>query len=125
MTRKYLEFNSVYSLAEHFDNLQKNLQFPQYRPSPKREEYESNKLWGVALDEYEEGKSKDREIKRKYNEDSGKIRNEFKENLLRHLGLTKHKKAQKLWEMAWDSGHSYGYAEVGMEAEKLSELLLD
>ena len=48
---------------------------------------------------------------------------EFMKDLLAHLGLTGHPKAEKLFSMAWNQGHASGYSEVAYYAEELAELL--
>ena len=47
----------------------------------------------------------------------------FKADVLAENGITDHPKADKLYEMAWERGHSSGIQEVAMYAEELSELL--
>ena len=47
----------------------------------------------------------------------------FKDDLLKHLDITGHPKAERLWEMAWEEGHSAGYEEVLSSAETLVDLL--
>jgi hypothetical protein len=47
----------------------------------------------------------------------------FKADLLRHLGIEGHPKAEKLYEIAWDEHHSSGLREVAYFAEALAELL--
>lgn len=48
---------------------------------------------------------------------------EFKADVLAELGISGHPKADKLYAMAWDRGHSEGYSAVFDRAEELSELI--
>lgn len=59
----------------------------------------------------------------KYYESKRELEKQFKVDLADELGLTGHPKFDKLFEIAWDRGHSDGYQEVYYEAEKLAELL--
>lgn len=59
----------------------------------------------------------------KYNENTMKLYQQFKDDLADELGLTNHPKWDKLFEIAWEEGHGDGYEDVYYYAEKLSELL--
>lgn len=50
---------------------------------------------------------------------------EFKNTVLTEIGIADHPKADKLWQMAWDNDHSYGYRAVEERAYELSELIKD
>jgi len=58
-----------------------------------------------------------------YNRESGEIYDTFKADVLAELGLTDHPKADKLFGMAWDHGHSSGYSDVLSWAEEFAELV--
>lgn len=49
---------------------------------------------------------------------------ELKERLLKETGLANHPKADRLWDLAWDRGHSAGFYEVEAEFRELATLLL-
>lgn len=46
------------------------------------------------------------------------------EALCQEYGVVNHPKAQKVWDMAWERGHSSGYDSVRSEFEELVELIL-
>lgn len=56
--------------------------------------------------------------------ENGQIYAQFKADVLAELGLTDHPKAEKLFGMAWDRGHSEGYASVLSVAEDYADLLV-
>ncbi len=82
--------------------------------------YKNKKPWPKYSDKSDRAKKMREEHKR---EDS-RIYNLFEKDSLEELGLTKHKKADLAFQLAWDRGHSYGYEEVFIELSNLSELLL-
>jgi hypothetical protein len=47
----------------------------------------------------------------------------FKSDLFDELGITQNPKAEKLWVIAWDMGHSSGYSEVFNYADMFVELI--
>jgi hypothetical protein len=51
------------------------------------------------------------------------LMNQFKKDLLDELGITGHPKADKLYDFAWEHGHSDGYASVYSWAEELVDLI--
>ena len=53
-----------------------------------------------------------------------KARKKFQNDLERLFNLTKHPKKDKLFEIAWDMGHAFGFMEVAQYYECLSELLM-
>lgn len=58
-----------------------------------------------------------------YKKEDSRLYWQFKNDLLKELGITDHPKAQRLFDIAWDKGHSMGYSEVYSEAEELADLL--
>ena len=48
---------------------------------------------------------------------------DFRRDLFRSLDIADHPKADKLYELAWEEGHSSGYEEVLNYAEDFVELL--
>lgn len=51
--------------------------------------------------------------------------NAFKKDVLEEYGLAGHPKADKVYALAWQEGHSAGLMEVAGWVQKLSELVLD
>lgn len=47
----------------------------------------------------------------------------LKARLAEETGLTKHPKLEKVWELAWDHGHSYGLADVELYFREYAELV--
>jgi hypothetical protein len=58
-----------------------------------------------------------------YNRDQKNVTDQFKADLLEELGITNHPKAELLFNMAWEEGHSEGYQSVFYYADMFSELL--
>ena len=58
-----------------------------------------------------------------YRAEDYRLRLLFKADLEKKFGLKFHPKRDRLFEIAWDDGHSCGYSEVYWTYEKLSELL--
>lgn len=83
------------------------LQFPTY------EYTKNNKL----------SKEEVREMRKKWREDEYRLKQVFKQDALEELGLSKHEKADKLFEMAWEEGHSNGLGEVWIYMEQFAELI--
>lgn len=57
--------------------------------------------------------------------EKNKAVDEFKNDLFIELGIENNQKKDKLFEIAWNWGHSYGYYEVKNVAEELVELIKD
>ena len=60
---------------------------------------------------------------RKWQIEDAKLGDQFKIDLLAVLGFDDHPKGATLFRLAWEYGHSSGYAEVLRYADELSELL--
>lgn len=73
---------------------------------------------------YPERKDPDHKAKRlAYNQDERKLRSIFQADVLDDLGLINHPKADLLWEMAWEHGHSDGLRAVYDWAHDLMRLI--
>ena len=64
-----------------------------------------------------------KERRRLYNEETQRLLEFFKQDLLKELELDGHPKANLLWNHAWDLGHASGLHEVLTYAEDLADLL--
>lgn len=119
-------FESVYDIASYFSDELDKLHFPKPPSKPQRSDFSNHASYGTALDDFENVSAKTyREQQLAYKESVSNINVRFKDAVLLFLGISKHQKAEKLWSMAWDRGHSSGYSEIAMEAESLAELLTD
>lgn len=58
-----------------------------------------------------------------YNKENARLFEEFKKDLFADLGIADNPKAEKLFSIAWDKGHSGGYSEVYNEALDLVDLI--
>lgn len=76
-----------------------------------------------AREHVEAEKQRSRDQTRKHRENEGAITAMVKRDLELQEGLGGHPKADKLWIIAWDRGHSSGYADVISVYEELAELL--
>lgn len=76
-----------------------------------------------ARDHVEAEKQRSRDQTRKYRENEGAMSALVKRDLEVQEGLVGHPKADMLWSIAWDRGHSLGYSDVISVYEELAELL--
>ena len=67
--------------------------------------------------------ARQQEAQRRYREEQAR-HEAFRQSLEHEYGLVGHPKAQKLWNLAWDRGHSQGYDFVKAVYDELSELVL-
>lgn len=72
-----------------------------------------------------ESRSKNPEAYKAYIEEDARVLTKFRADVLADLGLTNHPKANKLYDLAWERGHSSGYYEVYGNALDLATLLED
>ena len=98
-----MKFSNVYELANHFAAIRQEIPFPQ------KKDYQEKGERMTAI--------------RGYNQACGRVDEDFKSALLKHLEVDDHEKSDKLFDMAWEHGHSAGYNEVASYAEEFAELL--
>jgi hypothetical protein len=55
----------------------------------------------------------------------GQLHQDFREDALNEVGMLGHAKADKLYSMAWEHGHSAGFSEVFFWVQDLARLLRD
>lgn len=85
---------------------------------------EELKVYEDQLKEYENGPLKEYEKARKeYSDESDRLLDLFKHDLLEEYGLLNDRKGEKAWEIAWREGHSGGYNDVECIMSYLVELL--
>ncbi len=114
---------NIYEMATKYDEQQRGLPYPQKPQKPAEKDYKSHTDYGAALDLWEEDKKQWMKRVEEYRETCGNIYEKFKDELLTMLEIKDNPKAEKLWSMAWENGHSNGYYSVAQEAEELAELL--
>lgn len=84
---------------------------------------ESRSLPQVKLD-YEEERAAYEQAMREYQEHKAALKAQFRADLQAENDIPEdHSKADRLWEMAWDRGHSCGWTEVLNAYEELVELV--
>ena len=113
----------VNEIAKYYDSLMREVPYPKIPQKPIKQDYPTNKAFGEALDSYELEKESRRNLVRDYRNTQARITSMFKESLLQYLEIDKHPKAEKLWEMAWNSVHSEGLLKVAYYAEEFAELM--
>lgn len=64
-----------------------------------------------------------REQRGRYREEEARLNALFRADLEVEHGLVGHPKAERLFEMAWDRGHSGGFREVAEHYAELAELV--
>jgi hypothetical protein len=77
------------------------------------------------LAEFERLLTQYRADKEAYDKDCEACLAAFKHDLFADLGLKDHPKAEKLYQIAWDRGHSSGLENVYCEASELAALIVD
>jgi len=76
-----------------------------------------------AREHVESEKQRQRDQRRVYQEEEGRLRDLLRYDLEVENVVTGHPKANLLWSMAWDRGHSGGYSDVISNYEDLVELV--
>lgn len=71
----------------------------------------------------EKQKELQRAQRRLHQEEEARLNALFRADLEAEHGLTGHPKANKLWDIAWDRGHSSGLSSVAWEYSDLAELV--
>lgn len=61
----------------------------------------------------------------KYNKETERLCNVFKQEALDDVGLLEHPKANDIFYFAWEHGHSSGYHEVYYWLQEISDLFKD
>lgn len=77
-----------------------------------------------AREHTESEKQRSREQTRKHRENEGVMSAAVKSDLEAQEGLVGHPKADLLWSIAWERGHSSGYSDVISVYEEMAELLI-
>lgn len=119
-------YTDIYEMATDMDNKSRSIKYPETPQKPVKRSYETNTDYGKRLDYYDDVEMpqyrKDKDLYHKKRNDVYEL---FKQNLLSMLEIEKHPKADKLFSLAWERGHSNGYYEVALEASELVDLLKD
>ncbi len=66
-----------------------------------------------------------KEQRTKWNVENARLHTEFKEDIFGEFGVQNHPKRERVFELAWDRGHSSGFSEVYLVFEELVELIKD
>lgn len=70
------------------------------------------------------GRGPDSQVARRFRRnDEARLRIQFRHDVLSALGILDHPRASRLWDMAWEQGHSSGHQEVYEIACELAQLL--
>ena len=101
----------------------KSLEYPATPQKRRKFDGESNKDYGAYLDTYEWDMATFNQRRKEYRDAEGRITGRFKQNLFESHGVQNNPKRDKVWNMAWDRGHSNGYNEVAAEFEQLVALI--
>jgi hypothetical protein len=64
-----------------------------------------------------------KEQRTKWNIENARLHTEFKEDIFEEFGVQNHPKRERVFELAWDRGHSSGFFEVYLVFEELVELI--
>jgi|CXWL01.1.fsa_nt_gi hypothetical protein len=99
-------------------------------PYPVKREVKPKELPGYKIDkethpDFMAAKEEYREAQKVWQRREYELQDQFKRDLLEHLGITGHPKADLLYSYAWSRGHSSGLHEVANCALDLVELIKD
>jgi hypothetical protein len=94
------------------------------RPLPPRDPTpEKARQWALDLERYNEEKLAYDVARVVYEEKVVCAKMKFKSDILKLYGLTDHPKADAIFNMAWEEGHSAGLATVDIWVAKLMDLV--
>jgi len=82
-----------------------------------------SKAYAEAMHAYESAVQRHRSAEAERTSRQAELDAEFKRDVIARIGLADHPKADTLYELAYQRGHSHGHHEVLSEAEDLAELL--
>lgn len=97
-----------------------NRVFYTYEPTPIDEDRMTVKQ---AREHQAAEKQKQNEQKNRHREEERRLTNLLKSDLELEHGVAGHAKADKVWSLAWEHGHSSGYSEVINYYEEFVELI--
>ena len=80
--------------------------------------------YAKALRAYEKAMPAHREARDAHRAEDNRLREQFRADLEAEYGLTGHPKADKLWALAWEDGHSSGFNEVALHYDRFAELVI-
>ena len=80
--------------------------------------------YAKELERYEEEMIEFRKKDIEYRGETGRLMDLFRKDALEDVGLSDHPKAEKIYNFAWDHGHSSGYSEIYYWLCDLSDLFL-
>lgn len=60
-----------------------------------------------------------------YRKEESRIHNDFRRDALTEVGMLGHPKADKVYALAWENGHAYGFREVFSHLQDLAEIFKD
>jgi len=127
MSDIYVNIEAGY-YSPKFDELRKPTKptIPQWRPQQTKAEHLAD------IDAYETALARYEGLRQTYaiemlrrDKITSERHAEFERDLLDNFGITDHPKADRLFALAWQRGHSSGYGEVLSEAEDLVDLIRD
>lgn len=120
------EYFDAHEMAQYFEELYRSIPYPDHPMMPAREDFKNHTSYGEALDNYEnETLGSYHMALRAYKYIKDEIVSAFKKELLKKLEIEKHPKADLLYSMAYERGHSSGFLEIATIASGLAELIRD
>ena len=112
--------------TEDFGRRRDEIPFPVYISKPQLGENPTSmevKAYAARLEEYESGKAAREEIVKLWYAKSAVIEVEFKQALFKELGIEDNPKKDKLYSLAWESGHSGGFNDIFYHAAVMVALI--
>ena len=110
----------------NFDDYKVTVPYPERPRRPRLDAYTADSINAHSVALVKWGKAQEAYLiqKRTYSDAQTMMLERFKTDVLKEYGLEGHPKADKVFAMAWEEGHSAGYSEVAMWVEQLAELVL-
>lgn len=111
-------------VAQEAELASKSIEYPKRPAKPIKASEETHAEYGRRMDWYEQEALPRWKIdNEECRLEQGRINETFRRDLIASLGLTGKRNADKLYNMAYERGHSNGYEEVALIAQELAELL--
>jgi hypothetical protein len=106
-----------------YDN---KLKYPKFPKKPTRSNLATPADYrehADALEEYAIANTKAEENRIEYNKETSRLESTLRTDLATEFDILENPKESKVWELAWQLGHSSGYTEIYLYYHKLVELV--
>ena len=85
--------------------------------------YPTRPIYTAQLEKYKAEMIEWRKACEEYKKEDGTLFAKAKQAILEEYGIADNPKAEKVWNLAWEDGHAYGYIEVANYVYKYADLV--